>query len=357
MRYVSGSMLTENGFVRGYLGFEDGLIVEAGEGKIDSPVAKGIIVPTFVNSHTHVADFIVPANLALSLEETVAPPNGLKHRVLAQTSPDIISNSMEALASYMLRRGTSRFIDFREGGAQGARLLSVLSGDGAVPVIFGRPRNLAFDKEEVDGILDITDGIGVSSVSDWDYGTLSDLAAHVRKRGRRLALHASEKAREDIDAILDLRPSFIVHMTSATADDLESCCRENVPVVVCPRSNMFFGRLPPLVDMVNSGVTVALGTDNAMFSMPDMLTELEFAGRILRLQGMSKVDAAIDMAFRNGRKILNGIGAIGMEPESPCDFMVIGSKKGDAATDLVLRSGADDPIMVCVGNRVLEGIR
>jgi hypothetical protein len=32
--------------------------------------------------------------------------------------------------------------------------------------------------------------------------------------------------------------------------------------------------------------------------------------------------------------------------------MVVGSKNGDAATDLVLRSAADDPKLICLGKKV-----
>jgi cytosine/adenosine deaminase-related metal-dependent hydrolase len=48
----------------------------------------------------------------------------------------------------------------------------------------------------------------------------------------------------------------------------------DLPVVVCPRSNMFFGMVPPLARMVKAGVTVALGTDNAMIHQPDLFVEM-----------------------------------------------------------------------------------
>jgi cytosine/adenosine deaminase-related metal-dependent hydrolase len=352
MRYVEGSVLTECGFIDGYVGFEAGVIKEVGRGRVDYPLAKGIILPTLVNSHTHLADHIVPIDLALSLEETVAPPSGLKHRILRKTPSEVLVRSMRMLSRYMFRRGTSRLIDFREGGVEGARQLSSLGEDRCRPVILGRPEDLDFDKEEMTQLLKAVDGVGLSSVSDWDSGTIAELASLVRSKGKMFAIHASERVRENLDQILDLRPSFLVHMTMASHDDIATCAQEGVPIVVCPRSNLFFGKIPPLKEMIEAGVTLALGTDNAMFSVPDMLTEMEFAGRLLRHQGIRNVDCVIDMVVKTGREILNQKVAIGIEPDSPCDFMVVGSRNGDAATDLVLRSAADDPKLICLGKKV-----
>jgi len=352
MQYVSGSVLTDLGFIEGYVGFEEGMVREVGKGRVSSSLAEGLILPTLVNSHTHLADYVVPLDLTLSLEETVAPPKGLKHRVLATTSSKAIVDSMTTLSRYMLERGTSKFIDFREGGIQGARQLLSIGDNWSRPVIFGRPMGLDFRKAELNDLLKVVDGIGLSSATDWDAGAIADLAAYVRSKGKMFAIHASERVREDLDQILDMKPSFLVHMTMATDDDLAICAEEGVPIVVCPRSNLFFGKMPPIRDMIEAGAMVALGTDNAMISQPDMLTELEYAGRVLRYQGMEDIRCAIDMAIKNGRKILNRNVTIAIEPDSPCDFMVVGSKKGNPITDLVLRSQADDPKLICIGKKV-----
>jgi len=354
MRYVSGKVLTPEGFIDGHVGFEDGHIKEVGKGKAPGSIATGIITPTFVDAHTHVADFVVPANLNMTLEELVAPPHGLKHRMLAEVKEEVLLKALLRLAKFMRSRGVSRFIDFREGGQAGARMLLSLQGK-PLAYIYGRPINLEFDKEEIDLILRVTDGIGVSSMADWDYATLQELSAYTRSKGKRFALHASERVREDVDKMLDLKPSFVVHMTMAEQQDLEACAKAQVPIVACPRSNMFFGRLPPLRGMLEAGAIVALGTDNAMLNMPDMLTEMEFAGRILRIQGMKEVAPVLDMAISNGRKLLKEKVAISIEPGLPCDFVVTRYNDGDPTTDLVLRSSSSDPLMVCMGREAWRG--
>lgn len=355
MRYVSGKVLTEEGFRDGHVGFEDGVIKEVGRGRAKTSEAEGIIVPTFVNAHTHIADFVVPVDLSLSLAEVVAPPDGLKYRVLSSTPEQVQREAIAYMSELMFRRGTSDFADFREGGVKGASLMT--SAQWARPRVLGKPRTPAFDRGEIDELLKITDGVGPSSISDWDYEELRSLSSYVRSKGKTFALHSSERIREDLDKVLDLRPSYLIHMTQATDADLERCAQLDVPVVVCPRSNMFFGMVPPLARMVRAGVTVALGTDNAMISMPDLFVEMEFAARVLRQQGMGRLDCVLPMVFNNGRKIINRGQQIEFEPDTECDLMVVRSKHGEPLTDLVLRTAGEEPLLVSAGKRTWRGAR
>jgi len=357
MRYVSGQVLTEHGFIEGYVGFEDGVVTEVGKGEVKDAEMKGTIVPTFIDAHTHLADLGVRVDMTLPLEDLVAPPNGLKHKYLESAPSSEISRSFAVLSRRMARNGISRFIDFREGGVEGSKLLRNVDRLGSRPFIMGRPRALCYDKEETDELLRYADGVGVSSITDWPYEELKALADHVTGKGRKFAIHASERIREDIDKVLDLRPSFVVHMTQATGSDLEACREANVPIVVCPRSNMFFGKIPPLGDMVRSGVTMALGTDNAMIALPDMVAEMEFAARILRGQGFSDVRCVLDMATAGGRVLLNERQSISIRPGAPCDFIVMRSRSGDPLTDMMLRSGERDVRMVCFGKECWRGWR
>jgi len=82
MDYVSGEILTKDGFTRGYLAFNKKKIVETGRGNPPKkPICKGLIVPSFVNAHTHIGDSFIrdkKVNLPKNIEELVAPPNGTK---------------------------------------------------------------------------------------------------------------------------------------------------------------------------------------------------------------------------------------------------------------------------------------
>jgi cytosine/adenosine deaminase-related metal-dependent hydrolase len=358
MHYVSGQLLTPEGFRPGHVGYEDGVVVEVEDGPFPDAEETGYILPSFINAHTHLADLKVVVNLELPLEDVVSPPHGLKHRYLAEAPDQDIRSSFSMLSRKMAKNGVSRFIDFREGGVKGAKLLQgVGKGGGSRPFIMGRPKDAVFDRTEAEKLLKVADGVGVSSITDWPYEELVPLAQYAREQGKPFALHASERIREDIDKILDLKPSFLIHMTKATPADLEACREAEVPIVICPRSNLFFGSVPPLADMVKSGVQLALGTDNAMTTMPDMMTEMEFAARLLRSQGARGLQSVLDMALLGGRLILNEVDSISIRPGSPCDFMVLRSREGDPVTDITLRSGERDVRLVCLGKYTWRGWR
>jgi cytosine/adenosine deaminase-related metal-dependent hydrolase len=352
MELASGKLLTAEGFIDAHVEFGEGTVRHVGDGPSKGATTEGVIVPTFVNGHTHIADYLVPVDTRLSLEELVAPPEGLKHRMLSAVPANVLTGSMTDLSRFMFSRGISRYVDFREGGVDGAKALASARGNGAEPTIMARPSGLRYVPEEVDALLRVADGVGVSSITDWDYGELRALADHVNEKGGRFAIHASERVREDIGKVLDLKPRFVVHMTMAKKEDVVACNDANVPIVVCPRSNLFFGSVPPLRMMLEAGAKVALGTDNGMISMPDMFPELETAARLMRSQGMRDLTPLVDMAFANPRILLNRNDSFNIQPGAPCDFMVLRSKGGDPLTDLALRSTPDDPSLVCYGKHI-----
>jgi len=131
MDYVSGEILTDSGFKSGYIAFEHRKIIETGKGKSPKkPICKGLIVPKFVNAHTHIGDsFIKDKNVKLpkSIEKLVAPPDGLKRRLLREATEKEIVDGMEKSIEIMIKSGTEYFCDFRENGIMGiCRLKSAL---------------------------------------------------------------------------------------------------------------------------------------------------------------------------------------------------------------------------------------
>ena len=301
MDYLSGSIYSRGGFVDGYICVEDGVIVDICDGLCpERPLHHGIIVPMMVNAHTHAADGGVAVRSGMSIESLVAPPNGLKHRYLRDTPGDILEGSMAEYRRSSESNGIANFIDFREDGAEGCRLLRKAAPDS---IVLGRPVSVEYDETEIDSILDIADVIGISSISDMDHGYIESVADRVRERKKIFSVHASERIREDMDFILSLDPAFVVHMVEATNEDLLKCAEAEVPVVVCPRSNAFFGKVAPIREMIRCGVDISLGTDNAMLCSPDMRAE---AGEFFRILEAQKGDpgytwkAMID----NGRRLI-----------------------------------------------------
>jgi len=168
-------------------------------------------------------------------------------------------------------------------------------------LILSRPSKMTYEKEELDRLLQSSDGIGLSSISDWERSEIEKIAHHVRRKKKLFALHTSEVDREDIDEVLDLHPNLLVHMIAATQADLERVKDAGVPVVICPRSYLFFHLKINLERMKKTGVSLLLGTDNGMINTPDVLQEV----RLLRTTGVFCLEELLTIVTYTPRKALN----------------------------------------------------
>lgn len=325
MKYVKGLILQEPTqpddapleFIEGYLGFQDGVIQELSSGSLPTNVdkadilGKGIVIPTLINPHTHIGDSIAKG-LELpehpTIESLLAPPDGLKHKILRESNEAELIEAMRVTLREMLNSGIAGFADFRELGLKGVmQLRTAVEGLPITPIIFGRPQDQHYHQEELEQLLPQVDGIGISSISDYEYSELEKISELARSSDKRFALHVSERVREDLGLVLDLKPDFLIHMTKGTDDDFEVLGAEGVPVVICPRSNLFFGNTPNIAGMLENNVTVGLGTDNVMLNAPDLFQEMRAAYNILNSQASDREIAAeiFQMGVTNARKVLN----------------------------------------------------
>ena len=298
MRYISGNIYDGRSFFQGYVGIDDSGVAEISEGKApERPFATGTVVPGLINCHTHAGDAGLQIDEKMSLEELVAPPKGLKHRYLEGMGA-AIKGPMGEFVNGMKDLGLTGFIDFREGGEEGSKLLRSVSDNATV---LGRPISKEYDWNEIDSILTYADGIGIPSISDMPVNYIEAVADQVHREGKRFALHASERIREDIDMVLSLEPDFVVHMTAASDVDMRKCTDNDVPVVICPRSNIYFDLVPPIERLLDSGVKIALGTDNAMLCDADVRKESAVLRNML---GSGFDEHLLRMLLNNGREIL-----------------------------------------------------
>lgn len=229
------------------------------------------IFPGFFNAHTHLGDTVaMDIDAPGSIGDLVAPPNGLKHRMLRAASPETCVDAMNASIRTMAQTGTFGFADFREGGINGVRYLQEANRQCSLDsAIFGR------DGGEAAG-----DGLGVSSTRH--YGEeLTHIVETARSDGKKIAIHAGEKDSRDVDTALSLDPDLLIHCTHVTPTQIRCIADAGIPVAICPRSNWKLGvassrQNPPVHAMIDAGVELMLGTDNVMFVQPDIAAEMAF---------------------------------------------------------------------------------
>ena len=289
--------------VRENIVIDDGKIIEMAkdvcEGKIID-ATDSIVCPTFLNGHTHIGDSIIKdEGYGLSLGEMVKPPNGVKHKALANAEDDEIIDAMKKSMWDMFESGTTHFIDYREGGIKGVELLRKASKNLPVtPVILGRDDSfygqnpdLRKVKIAIRKLLKLADGIALSGFGEISDEVASLITSECRKAGKISSIHVAESMHLQDDSLRDFNKTEIqrgvdadfdqlVHCTNPRNNDLELIKNSNV--VVCPRANANLNvGVAPLNEMFSKGIKPLLGSDNLMLNSPNLFRELEFSLKIM----------------------------------------------------------------------------
>jgi cytosine/adenosine deaminase-related metal-dependent hydrolase len=319
--HVEGTILAGRDFepVEGRVVVEDGEIAAVEEAAVES---ENVVLPAFVNAHTHIGDSIAKeAGAGLSLDELVAPPDGLKHRLLRAASHEEKVEAMRRSLRLMASTGTAACVEFREGGVDGVEAIrEAVEGLAIDPVVLGR---------ETADAMRASDGFGASGARDAEF---DDLRAETREAGKLFGIHAGERDPHDVDPALDLDPDFVVHVVHPEPSHLDRIEADEVPVVVCPRSNLVTGvGVPPLRDLLDR-TTVALGTDNVMLNSPSMFREMEFASKLTD----ATATEVLRMATANGAEIA-GLNCGVVEPGREARLLVLDGDSDNlaGAQDLV----------------------
>jgi cytosine/adenosine deaminase-related metal-dependent hydrolase len=354
---VEGAILDADGARPAYVRFRDSRVVEVGQLGTDSsrgrePRVRGIVVPAPVNGHTHLGDAVsVREPPPGPISRLVRPPNGYKFRLLAGASSATKRTALRGAFARMARDGVAAVIDFREEGVPGVELFrSAARGSSVRPVILGRPLRRPVDPTELTRLLAVADGVGLSSALEENGDTRSAVARSCRSKKKIYALHASEARREDPESYLDPRPDLVVHLAKAAPDDLVAVRDAKVSVAVCVRSNALFGRQPDLRSMERLGMSVLLGTDNAMFHAPSIWRELEFAYVATRLRHRPASAAFLARcALVEPWRFLGELRAARVAPGMPVPPLVLRLPPDDPAYQVVTRT--TEHLIVPVGPR------
>lgn len=293
---------------------DDGKIIEISkesrEGKIID-VEGAVVCPSFINGHMHIGDSIIKdEGYSLSLSEMVKPPNGVKHKALANATDEELIDAMEQSMWDMVRSGTTHFIDYREGGIDGIKLLKKASKDIPIkPIILGRDDSFYGDDPDVGKvriairkILKIADGIAPSGFGEITEDVARVIVEECKKQSKISSIHVAESESNQIESLhksgkteiekgVENNFSQLVHLTNPKSNDINLVSKSSSNVVVCPRANATLNvGVCRLNEMLDLGMKPLLGTDNVMLNSPNMLRELEFSLKLMSLYYKSYID-------------------------------------------------------------------
>ena len=344
-----------------------------------------LLIPGFINSHTHIADSIgKDLSIDADVDSKIHPMIGLKQKLLKETPKKSLSKYMKNSAKSMIKKGITTFIDFREGGLDGILLLkSALDNLPIRCIILGRiehyntkneiKQNMPLPKEHIQQLTQLLkncDGIGISGTNE---NSNSNLQSYAKTKKIR-AIHAAETkdsvntskkltGKSEIQRAMLLRPSFLIHMTFATKNDLKLVAKNTRGIVICPRANSSLAEgIPDISLMQKFGCNITIGTDNVMINSPDIFREMDYLWKVTMGMSQSRFDPRqiLKMATVNAGKMLNQkIGCIKENYFADCLFINKNSldlePMNNVYASIVHRASENSINAVMIGGKIVNG--
>jgi len=316
----------------------------------DEPVldCEGLLMmPGFINSHTHIGDSIAKdIGIDSDVEEKIHPVSGFKQKILKNSDKSHLASFVKNSCISMIRKGITSFIDFREGGIEGINLLkNAVSNIPIRPIILGRieyyqdsksiknnasipePRKL-----DLKNLLTNCDGLGISGPNEFSDSALKYFATTKKIR----AIHSAETeesnklsqktyGKTETQRALLSKPNFLVHMTCASKKDLATVTKNKINIVICPRANGSLAEgIPDVNLMLDAGCNIAIGTDNIMINSPDMFREMDYLWKVSMGTKKKRLEPKniLKMATTNASNLLGGkVGIIQNDKIADCIFI------------------------------------
>lgn len=357
---------------------EDDKIVEVSQNASGGRIvdASGCIVaPCLINSHIHMGDSVAKdAGDGQPINKIVKPPDGIKHRILNETPPEKLVESMRESMNYMLETGTTTFVDFREGGFEGVELIDEASRDIPIrKIVLGRHDSFLDPEVETSAVkktakklLKSCDGIGLSGFGEIRDDVAIAITDTCKKYGKISSIHAAEyhdvqekslrtTGNTEVQRALKTGFDLLVHLTSPIDNDLKFTGLNGVPVVSCPRSNGALSvGIPPIKEMMDNNIDVLLGTDNVMFNSPNMFQEMEYALKVTRGLYRAYVSPVnvFKMATVNAAKALN-LDTGWIQEGKVADLMIVKLTSENPVLSLINRAESKNIIGLITDSRLI----
>ena len=306
-----------------------------------------MIIPGLINAHTHIGDSIgKDISLESNVDAKIHPIVGAKQKILRETKPSHLAHFMKNSCLSMIKKGTTTFVDFREGSLGGVLALKkILSTIPIRSIILGRIEyyqnqkqiklNIPFPnskKEELQILLKKCDGIGISGTNENSTSVLQ----YYSKIQKIRAIHSEETIQSskqskhltkktETQRALSLKPHFLVHMTYASSRDLQQVAKKTRGIVICPRANAALAEgIPDITNMIKAGCNICIGTDNVMVNSPNMFREMDYLWKVSMGLNQKRISpkTILKMATVNAGKLLQKkIGVIETGKMADCVFI------------------------------------
>lgn len=383
---------------RGYIIVGDGQIKEIGQGNPSHQNYEKVIdgtnklaMPGFINTHTHAAMTLLRGyaddlplmewlqNKIWPLEEKLTPEH-------------IYWGTMLAIAE-MIKSGTTTFADMyfcMDEAAKAAEMTGIRAVLSRGMVGIGPQADLALKQSEefvsnwhnrAEGRITVMLGPHAPYTCPPDY--LKKVLALAEKTRVGIHIHVAETNTEFRDIKKEYGKTPVEHLESLglfehkvlaahcvhlTENDMEIMARYEVGVAHNPESNMKLASgIAPVPQMLEAGITVALGTDGASSNNNlDMLQEMRTCALLHKVNNMDPTAipayTALKMATVNGAKVLGLEDRVGQLKEGmKADFILLNldgahmTPRYDLVANVVYAAQAGDVDTVIIdGNIVME---
>jgi cytosine/adenosine deaminase-related metal-dependent hydrolase len=378
---------------------EDGQLVDVTEGYVRrGPTidCRGLVVlPGLVNAHAHALEGLFRG---AGGELALVPWIRRTHALMDMLDADGARAAAALATAEMLRGGITTYLDpevptdSRFGGMAGALEASGISA-GVTLLVEDRLGYHRWSERAAPTITTaesdlITTWQASARVTPWVGPSVlaaisSELAADVRRtadeRGLRIAYHCAEVTEDLEDSAARgggspvefaqriglLAPGAVLtHCLHVTPTDLALIAAHDASIVHCPASNAKLGSgVAPIVDALEAGVNVALGTDGAVCNDTyDMFREMRLAAllqkAVRRDPGALAPEDVLAMATVNGARAL-GVPAGRLQPGLRADVTVVDLRRigtwptADVVDTLVYAAGRENVVHVVAAGEVL----
>lgn len=365
-----------------------------GTGDREIDASGDIVMPGFVNTHSHVAMSVMKG-----VVDDLSFPDFLDKvfKIDSDRTDSDLDIGTKLGCMEMMRSGTTTFVDMyysedviakavQEAGIRGVLCWCVLDQECTTQI--GNPlENCKRFYSQFNGQRKLVPGVGLQGVYVCNEETCVGAAEFAREVKAPLTLHLSEtrgevndhkkktgmRPAEWLDHIGVLGPNVIAaHSAWMTMNEVRLMGNAGMSIASCPASNMKLatGGVAPIPEYLKYGVNVSIGTDgNTTNNSLDMISEMKILGL---LQKSSRWDPTVtpaqqllDFATINGAKAIGMQDKIGsIEVGKYADIVIYDGKapnlrpalKENIVTNMVYSaSTVDVKTVMCQGDIVVQG--